>query len=515
MPHLDTAQNTGFIPSSPSPTDWMASAETGITLGALNPSGDWKPYLPNNERQLLVLSTKQYGTQTYLETNSCVTFSATNVLETGANFAMQKSLWPTEAVEWLRGPHIIGGKEYSYLDADGKLNLSDRFTAKMSGTDPMRGNQLQKVWDSLRHDGAVPEALWPMPVDTVKQWVESGKQFTLSELQSLYFAAIPREVVDLGKEFAKRFGVLYDWVSFPGSAVDRGQFAEKLKTTPIQIATAVCKPWNTSEIINACGPGGQHATALVCIPVGWDEIYDHYVPFLKRFAPDYSLTYAMRGVLVPKAPGHYVFAKDLIVGAPNSSEVKELQKALQLLKDKQGQPYMKPGLFGAYGKQTQDAVARFQVEVGIVDGPPGTHFGPKTRAAMNARLAALTDQHVDYKSDSQKGVGSLINSIMDYIRKALQWTFVSSADPEKISATLKFALLGAIPVIMQAIGLACGFNVLCLDTNAGELEQVGSAVANVVYFAVSAVAAGGTVLAFLRKVVRTARGTNAGMGNLR
>ena len=492
MPHIEPGQNTGFIPSLPTPTDFLASAETGITLGELNPTGDWRPWLPSDERQRL-----QGGSN--FESNSCVTFSATNVLETGANFALAKGLWHEDCVQWLR--------DNGYIDAQGKLNLSDRFTSKMSGTVPDRGNQLQKVWDSLRHDGAVPEAKWPFPV------AEINAAATLAEQRAIYFREPTQAVKDLGKEFAKHFEVLYDWVSFPGAALTRDQFAERLKTSPIQIATAVCKPWNTDEVIQACGAGGAHATTLIEAEPQVYRIYDHYSPFIKMFAPDYSLTYAMRGVLVPKAAPPHVFNQNLEAGA-KGAEVTALQRALQKLKDKAGAPYMKPGLFGPYGPQTQEALAHFQLEAGIADGPPGSHFGPKTRAAMNARLAALSDQHTDYKSDAQSGVGSLIENIMDYIRKALQWTFVSSADPEKVSATLKFALLGAIPVIMQAIGLACGFNVLCIDTTSGELETVFSAAANVVYLCVSAVAALGTIWAFLRKVTRTVKGTNAGMANL-
>ena len=86
---------------------------------------------------------------------------------------------------------------------------------------------------------------------------------------------------------------------------------------------------------------------------------------------------------------------------------------------------------------------------------------------------------------------------------------VSSADAEKMSLTIKFALVGAIPAIMQAIGLACGFNVLCIYTTPTELEAVALTIANLAYLTLSAVAAVGFILSFFRKVSRTIVGANA------
>lgn len=97
------------------------------------------------------------------------------------------------------------------------------------------------------------------------------------------------------------------------------------------------------------------------------------------------------------------------------------------------------------------------------------------------------------------------------LRKIVQWVFVSSSNPEQVSGSVKFALLGVIPVVIQALGLACGFQVLCIEATPSELEAVVAAMANVLYFGLSAVAAIGFVLSFGRKVYRTAAGTNKAM----
>lgn len=93
------------------------------------------------------------------------------------------------------------------------------------------------------------------------------------------------------------------------------------------------------------------------------------------------------------APGthfHYVFTKQLTyeVASNDPVELKALQQALQYLKSKAtGQPYMTPGVFGAFGPQTAAALALFETDHGVVDPVPGHNFGPLNRQAMNIALA--------------------------------------------------------------------------------------------------------------------------------
>lgn len=81
---------------------------------------------------------------------------------------------------------------------------------------------------------------------------------------------------------------------------------------------------------------------------------------------------------------HYTFNVYLVAGTPASPEVRNLQTALQTLKGKDGVPYMQAGMYGPYGPGTTAALLKFQTDQGIKDD--GTHFGPQTRAAMNAAL---------------------------------------------------------------------------------------------------------------------------------
>ncbi len=98
---------------------------------------------------------------------------------------------------------------------------------------------------------------------------------------------------------------------------------------------------------------------------------------------------------------------------------------------------------------------------------------------------------------------------MSTIQKGLRWIFVSSSDASKWSLTVKAALLGAIPVIMQVVHLACGFNVFCLNVDGDLLTQLFSAVANLVYAGLALVASIGVVYGLARKVYLSITGQNA------
>lgn len=390
---LKPGQNTGVIEQGPKLGDFIAGAETRIAAVERLSTGDWRPYLPTDEKQLLQVLTAKYGLQTYLETNACVSFSADNTVETFMQLI--KASLPAETMQWLR--------DNGYFDASGRLNLSDRFTAKMSNTSPTNGNSLPAVWDSLRNNGAVPESLWPMPVAEVQAWVESGEAFDIARLRALYYKEIPQNLIDLGKEFARRIDIAYDWVKYPGyGTVDTLRAA--LKQSPLQVATAVCDGWNDANPVPACGPGTQHATMLSFIePDGTFDDYDHYNPFQKRFSPAYDITYAMKVVVSAKqlapapaptpvpVPFNYTFAKQLTRGDGASPEVHKLQEALQYLKSSStGKPFMAAGVFGPFGPATAAALGAYQTEKGIKDpGGQGTNFGPQTRAAMNADIKRL------------------------------------------------------------------------------------------------------------------------------
>lgn len=382
---IEPGQNTGFIAVDPKIGDFVAGGETGILDAAVLPSCDWRPFLPTNATQLMKSADGKYS---YGDTNACVSFAGCQDVETMLNFQIKSGLVSADNLAWL---HANG-----YIDANGSALLAKRFTAKMSGTDPATGNSLPNVWASLRHDGAVPEAAWPMP--TAEFDALAAQTFPTSQPTQLYwniyYAAVPQAAIDLGKQFAARFPVLYEWIVYPAAPAAGQQLLKDLSVAPLEIATAVCAGWNTDDPIKACGAGTQHATLLTFVESDRYDILDHYVPWQKQFAGDYSITYGMRGVVgqqtvPPPATFHYTFTEHLTYGDPAAKPgLHALQQALQALKAKTGQPYMKPGVFGPFGPQTRTALALFESEHGVVDPQPGQNFGPQNRTAMNAALAA-------------------------------------------------------------------------------------------------------------------------------
>lgn len=269
---MDTLQpnvNTGYLEQEPRLTDFISGVASGILPEIRNPSGNWSLYLPGNEAQIGV----------YFDTLACVTFSALNVIETQLNFLLATGQIPSEKIAQLAELGVL---------KDGKFNFSDRFTAKMSGT-TKQGNYLVAVWDSIRKDGLLAESDWDYPRD------QRQPVFVWED----YYKEIPQELKDKAKKFLDIFDIKYEWLTAGKNATPE-QMDEWLKTGPVQIATAVCPPWNTDQIIAGCSLAVGHATTVYRVDANSFDILDHYNPFNKRLGFDYPIPNAMRGMVYVK-----------------------------------------------------------------------------------------------------------------------------------------------------------------------------------------------------------------------
>lgn len=339
------------------PQDFIAGGETGVVLRELEISGQYDAYLPDEESQY------KEGFDTF----GCVSFSAINCIETALNFHISRGTGVIDVanIKWLR--------DNGYFDRyTGKLNFSDRYIAKLSGTGP-QGNSLGNVGDAIRKYGLVPETLWP--------WVDSN--------WSSYYAEVPAHVLALGAEFSKRFDISYQWINASGH--DRKDLIlQYLKYGPMQIAATICSPWNSNESmppIQGCGCGTQHGTIIY----GFNgtislKDFDHYRSFRKLLAWDYCIPYAVQYYIAEKkapnpSPKPNAPLANLRYGAPASFSLRQLQLCLQHL------GYMKAGVFGPFGPQTRIALAAFQKANNISDIPAGTNYGPKSQVAMQRALS--------------------------------------------------------------------------------------------------------------------------------
>jgi hypothetical protein len=247
---------------------------------------NWTNYLPKGERQNAV----------YMDAMACVTFSATNIIETQLNHQLANGKLSQGKIEAL--------KELGYI-VDGQFDFSDRFTAKMSGTTD-RGNSFQNVWDSIRHDGLLPERDWAYPVTQrtpVFDWAD-------------YYAEIPQALKDKAKKIFDYIEVpVYEWVFcnnvVPLTEDELANLRKEMFHAPIHFATPVCN-WSKTP----CTPCGkyesQHATMGYDI-TGNINIEDSYPEYLKQLSRDYIIRYALKGVVKVKQTNNEIMTNSKLV----------------------------------------------------------------------------------------------------------------------------------------------------------------------------------------------------------
>ncbi len=94
------------------------------------------------------------------------------------------------------------------------------------------------------------------------------------------------------------------------------------------------------------------------------------------------------------------------------------------------------------------------------------------------------------------------------MHKVLKFILRSSANPQATSATVKFALLGIIPYIMQAAGIACQFGYNCVELSPSLLELIFVSLADATFYILTLVSIVGTIYGATRKFYLTIIGEN-------
>jgi len=281
---LKPGMNTGFIAEEPREMDTIAG-DGHIAAADLLSDGDWTPFLPSRELQGAV----------YFDSMACVSFSALNCLEIVGAMLIASGMVPEATIYALR--------EGGWLGEDGKLNFSDRYTAKMSGT-RRTGNTMNAVWDSILNDGVLPEGDWSFPREQrqpVFDWDD-------------YYKTIPQELINKAHRFPREFFDLdREWLITGGRATI-AQFRTWLRRGPIQVAGPICAPWSVGPV-PACGGPVTHATTIYKADSVLRD-FDHYDPIQKALAADYPLPYAIRPIMFAKnglraSPIDLAFAKRL------------------------------------------------------------------------------------------------------------------------------------------------------------------------------------------------------------
>ena len=292
MNTLQQGQNTGVIITPPRESDLHVGA---LTPSVFNETSDWRQYECDGEWQ------KDMAID--WESEACMSFTGSNNVATYLNWLISTNQILPAQFAFL--------KNNDYMGADGKVALSPRFTATMSGT-TVNGNDFQNVWDSLQIDGVVPDSLWPMPVAEMNA--------NPANAWKLYYATPTTQAIALGKQFLTYFDIQWEWLVSNGQGATEAQFVEWLKTAPVHIAIAVCNNWNTDQPIAGCGTGAAHGVQLSRVePNVVNNILDHYVPFDKQLETNYTLSYAVRGYVeqIPQIAPVQPVTPPVVVVTPN------------------------------------------------------------------------------------------------------------------------------------------------------------------------------------------------------
>jgi len=242
--------------------DYRFGGSTQILESMSMPSANWSSYIPKFESQAGL----------YFDTWACVSFSAANVIETKLTRLYKNNLLHKTDKEWLEKKGYVENCE---------INLSDRFIAKMSGTQVGVGNTGQDVGQAIREHGLVPESAWPFP----------NAQRTPIFTDRDYYSEIPEDIKALGKEFLEHFGIMYE-------VVYRNDWDDALRYSPLQIFVYAWKEKNDIYY----SPAFKKQNHAVMKFSTENTIYDHYQPEMKTLEEDfnyyqygfkYSLTYQL------------------------------------------------------------------------------------------------------------------------------------------------------------------------------------------------------------------------------
>ncbi len=311
-------KNTGILIAPPRPADYILGEKNGIPIE----SGIffWTNFIPDFE--------KQYNTKG--DFLICVTMSGLHAIETQLNYLMSKGLQDEFANFLKRAGYIINGK----------IKFSDRYNAKMNGTDKLNGQYQNIAGDHFRSDGFLPESIWPTTPNMT--WQE-------------YYSEIPDSIKFMAQLIKQFIDIKYQWIPV-------GKVIQALSSTPVQVATEVCDGWDSGEVVGKCsGRPVQHATMIYGIDgnANWLD-FDQYPPFLQRLAVDYDLLYNMQYIVTLKPMCLRINMDGM--------NVLDLQKNLIRLGYS-----LTPD--GAFGPHTQDAVITFQKANGLT---PDGIAGPMT-----------------------------------------------------------------------------------------------------------------------------------------
>jgi len=184
--------------------DHLFGSSRSIGGEVLQPDGDWTAFLPEDEFQNL----------NDIEPYACTSFGTLNAVETLAN--------------------RLGIKE----------NWSDRFLAKISGTDINHGNNPHTVAEYLRKQGTTLQGLWDVTPDI--------------NTFDKYYSEIPESIKTMGLQFVAEYSFGHEYVNSSLASLK-----EALKYSPLGISVYA---WQM-------GQDGIYFKPKGCVDIHWCMLY--------------------------------------------------------------------------------------------------------------------------------------------------------------------------------------------------------------------------------------------------
>lgn len=354
---MDEPRNYGGVIVEPlDPSDFIAGANSPLVLERLNTTLIWDEFLAAGEKQA-----------PGFETNSCVSQAAARMVTARLNLTLRAGIMQKE---YPKAYAFFKANGYIKTDAQGReyFDISERFLAIISRTDPAKGNSGRNVCQALRDYGICPEVLCP---DT---GIANSQEWYTMPPGAVEMAAKSKDYVDI------MWHVIQDYMG-----------DEFLAQAPEMWFIPVCGGYASDDPIKACSQEIRHAVLRRRPNDPLKHIRDSYEPFDKNLAADYPTPYTFQAVvyLKPEQPvfpkPRYVFSRNINTGqripGERGRDVMELQARLGIQ------------VTGVYDNNTRAAVFRFQLK-NIINSPStlreviwlqGRSVGPKTRAALNTQ----------------------------------------------------------------------------------------------------------------------------------
>lgn len=242
---MEKIKNFGFVNPIIQPEEWIGGANLPLT--EINPSGDWRPYLPEREIQNI-----------YTETCNCTAFGTLNAVEC-----------------IMKLKYKLG------------VNYSDRFLGIIAGTYPP-GNSPHTVAEYARKYGFVPEVTLPFTADL--------------DTVSKYFSPkpVPNWILKIGETWLGKYAFKHEWINNQ----THEQLKQQLKYSPIGVAVVAWFLNEKGEYYYPNEYSGQenHWTLLVAFDEDRPVIFDSYDNTLKILTKNYPLSLAKKYAIETQIP---------------------------------------------------------------------------------------------------------------------------------------------------------------------------------------------------------------------